>query len=61
MNTNVMLSHVQMDKEEFKNLLTEVKEIVGKDVETSVKQSFGQVDIWNIRRSMKTARTIWDK
>ncbi|MCW3116515.1 MAG: hypothetical protein JWM28_597 [Chitinophagaceae bacterium] len=59
MNTNVMPSHVQLDKMELKKLLTEVKETFAK--EKSARQSFGQVDIWNIRRSMKTARTLWDK
>ena len=60
MNITMIPSHAHMNKEELKKLLTEVKETVAKD-QTSSKQSFGQVDIWKIRRSMKTARTLWDK
>ncbi|MES1223527.1 MAG: hypothetical protein ABUT20_48980 [Bacteroidota bacterium] len=61
MKPNVTPSQVKMGKDELKVLLSEVKETVAKDAIASTTQSFGQVDIWNIRRSMKTARSLWDK
>jgi len=60
MNITTIPSHANLNKDELKMLLTEVKETVAKE-ETPSKQSFGEVDIWKIRRSMKTARTLWDK
>lgn len=60
MKSNVMPSIVQMEANELKQLVSEVRETVATGiVVTNVKKaapSFGVVDLWNIRRGMKTAR-----
>lgn len=60
MKSNVMPSIVQMEANELKQLVSEVRETVATGiVVTNVKKiapSFGIVDLWNIRRGMKTAR-----
>jgi translation elongation factor EF-1beta len=65
MKTDVMPSIVQMETKELRNLVKEVKETVATNVVLhSVKQidrSFGIVDLWNMRRNMKTARRLWGK
>ena len=60
MKTNVMPSIVQMEANELKNLLTEVKETVATGI-VPVKRvkstnNFGIVDLWNIQRQAKVAR-----
>lgn len=60
MKTNVMPSIVQMEANELKNLLTEVKETVATGI-VPVKpvkntNNFGIVDLWNIQRQAKVAR-----
>jgi hypothetical protein len=59
MKSNVMPSIVQIEANELKQLVTEVKETVAKGI-VQVKQkktnSFGIVDLWNIRRGAKIAR-----
>jgi hypothetical protein len=59
MKSNVMPSIVQIEANELKQLVTEVKETVAKGI-VQVKQkktnSFGIVDLWNIRRGAKVAR-----
>lgn len=59
MKSNVMPSIVQIEANELKHLVTEVKETVATGIVTvnSAKKasSFGVVDMWNIRRGAKTA------
>lgn len=60
MKNNLMPSIVQIDANELKQLVTEVRETVATGV-VQVKRtkasttSFGIVDLWNIRRGMKPA------
>ena len=63
MNTTITTAHVQMHPDELKKLVTEVKETVATDLDINqtVKPTFSEIDIWNIRRSMKTARMLWNK
>ena len=59
-----MPSIVQMEAEVLRQLVTEVKETVALnlDLEEGVQQSsFGTVDMWNIRRTMKTANRIYGR
>ena len=58
MKSDVMPSRVQMEAGMLKNLLSEVKETVAKDIklpEPATKPSFGVVDLWKIRRNAKSA------
>ena len=61
MKSNVMPSIVQMEANEFKHLVTEVRETVAtglikvNSAKSTPIASFGIVDLWNIRRRMKTA------
>ena len=61
MKSNVMPSIVQIEANELKQLVTEVKETVATGlvqvnrVKTNTT-SFGIVDLWNIRRGAKFAR-----
>jgi hypothetical protein len=66
MKSNVMPSIVQIEANELKQLVTEVKETVATGI-VAVKTvkakapTFGVVDMWNIRRGAKAAtrrRTI---
>lgn len=59
MKNDVMPSIVRVDPEVLQTLLTEVKETVAHYFETpAVKQKvFTQVDMWNIRRKVKSAST----
>ncbi len=52
MKSDVMDSIVQMKPAILKELMTEVKETVATEVETSKdnKSSFAAVDMWNIRK-----------
>jgi hypothetical protein len=59
MKSNVMPSIVQIEADELKQLVTEVKETVAKgivQVKHNKTNSFGIVDLWNIRRGAKIAR-----
>jgi len=63
MKSNVMQSIVQIEANDLKNLVSEVKETVASGLikvnsgkSTITTTSFGIVDLWNIRRGMKTAR-----
>ncbi len=65
MKGNVMPSIVQIEAKELNQLVTEVKETVANDMirnNGSAMTSFSVVDLWNIRRSVKTARAArrWD-
>ncbi len=60
MKSNVMPSIVQIEAKDLKQLVSEVKETVATGIikVNAVKTataSFGIVDLWNIRRGMKTA------
>ncbi|MFN4313370.1 MAG: hypothetical protein ACK4E0_03680 [Chitinophagaceae bacterium] len=57
MKSDVMPSIVQMEAEELKTLLTEVKETVADIAQLSNNQpvKFSAVDMWNIRRGAKSA------
>jgi len=58
MKHDVMPSIVRVDPEVLQTLLTEVKETVAHyfEVPAAVKQKvFTDVDMWNIRRGVKTA------
>ena len=59
MKSNVMPSIVQIEANQLRQLVTEVRETVATGV-VNVKQvkstpTFGIVDLWNLRRGMKTA------
>ncbi|MCR6720739.1 MAG: hypothetical protein NVV59_10695 [Chitinophagaceae bacterium] len=60
MKNDVMPSIVQMDADELKTLLTEVKETVADiNVLTEVKNNkFGMVDMWNIRKGAWSATAM---
>jgi hypothetical protein len=60
MKNDVMPSIVQMDADELKTLLTEVKETVATGVvlPAQPKRSFNAADLWNIRRNAKTANSL---
>jgi len=53
MNSDVMPSRIQMEKEELKQLTQEVKETL--DTTMAEEKSFGTVDLWNVRKQMKSA------
>ena len=58
MKSNVMPSIIQIEAEELKQLVTEVKETVatGVDVKNEdLAQNFGVADLWKIQRQMKPA------
>lgn len=58
MTSNVMPTIVQIEANELKALVKEVKETVAADVirkPAAQRKSFGVVDLWNIHRKMKTA------
>ena len=60
MKNDVMPSIVQMEYGVLNQLLTEVKETLATDVEMpEVKPSFGVVDLWKIRRNIKSARSLF--
>jgi len=60
MKSNVMPSIVQIEAEELKELVREVKETVAVDVINTKKQieptPFGAIDLWKLRRTVRTAR-----
>ena len=59
MNTNVMPSIIQIEKENLRKLVTEVKETFASDVNlqnaTTSNKTFGIVDLWNCQKMMRTA------
>jgi hypothetical protein len=60
MKNDVMSSVVQMNAEELRQLTAEVKETIARGIEVNQKPSrkFGVADLWNIRRSGKTANSL---
>ena len=57
-----MSSIVQIDKENLMKLVSEVKETIATDINYKNKQNthkkFGIVDMWNCKRSMRTASSL---
>ena len=60
MKSDVMPSIVQMEAEVLRQLVTEVRETIATDMKPvkATRPSFGIVDLWNIRRKMKSAKTL---
>jgi hypothetical protein len=60
MKNDVMPSIVQMDADELKTLLNEVKETVATGFKMPVqpKKVFGVADMWNIHRQAKSASSL---
>ncbi len=59
MKYDVSSSVIQMKEETFKQLVTEVKETVAiVDFPEQKKQSFGLIDMWNIRRNAISANSL---
>jgi hypothetical protein len=60
MNFSMKPSVIQMEEEVLKELVTEVKETVAIDFEsTKTKQpSFSIIDMWNIRRNANSASSM---
>ncbi len=61
MENDVMPSIVQMEYGVLESLLTEVKETLATDIKMPEEptKSFGIVDLWNIRRTAKSARGMF--
>jgi len=59
MKTDVMPSFVQMEEDELRQLTAEVKETLAREFELKAKPGkFSSADLWNIRRSAKTAYAL---
>jgi hypothetical protein len=60
MMNDVMPSIIQMDAEELQKLVAEVKETVATVIQLpkTKEKSFGQLDMWNIRRNFKSASDL---
>ena len=58
-NSNVMPSIVQIDRENLRQLVTEVKETLATnlniDRQVEKQKSFGVVDLWNLHKKRRTA------
>lgn len=61
MKNDVMPSIVKMEYGVLQSLLTEVKETLATDVKVAEpkKQSFSVVDLWKIRRNLKSASSLF--
>jgi hypothetical protein len=57
MKSDVMASVIQMDDAALKNLLTEVKETVAKEIYLmpQTKKQLVAADLWNIQRKLQPA------
>ena len=59
MTTNVKPSVIQIEKENLKKLVTEVKETLATDINlqsAGIKnKKFGIVDMWNCQKNVRTA------
>lgn len=63
MKSNVMPSIVQLEAKALKELTREVKETVATDLLQSDKikgATFGAIDLWKVRRKVKTARASFN-
>ncbi len=64
MKSNVMPAIVQIEANQLKQLVSEVKETVATDIThvKSVKKAnrqFRAIDLWNIQRNMRSAHLGW--
>ncbi len=58
MNSKVMPSIIQIEKESLKQLTSEVRETLATDLNVkpaTKNKKFGIVDMWNCQRNMRTA------
>ena len=55
MNSNVTRSVINMEPEELKELVTEVRETVAGNV--NEKQMFSAADLWRIQKLMRSAQS----
>ncbi|MDR3713810.1 MAG: hypothetical protein P4L51_13395 [Puia sp.] len=58
--TSIVQAYVQMEGNAFNELTSEVKETVATDVDLHKLNnggSFGIIDLWNIRKGRRSART----
>ena len=59
MTTNVKPSVIQIEKENLKKLVTEVKETLATDINLrpagTKNKKFGIVDMWNCQKNVRTA------
>ena len=55
MNSNVTRSVINMEPEELRELVKEVKETVAKN--ENVKPIFSAADLWRIQKQMRTAQS----
>ena len=58
MNSNVMPSIVQIEKENLEQLVTQVKETLATNIHLQPvikNKKFGIVDMWNCQRNVRTA------
>ncbi len=59
MNSNVMPSIIQIEKENLEKLVTQVQETLATNINlqpTKIKnKTFGIVDLWNCQRNVRTA------
>lgn len=62
MNSNVMPSIVQIEKESLRKLVEEVKETLATNIDTNStvckQRSFGLIDLWNRHKNMRTATSL---
>lgn len=60
MNSNVMPSRVQMEKEVLKRLVNEVRETVAMDFEngTAKKSALRAIDFWGVRKNRRSAQSF---
>ena len=62
MNSNVMPSIVQIERENLRQLVKEVKETLATDYTvntvTSKQRSFGVADLWNCHKRRRTATSL---
>lgn len=63
MKSDVMPSIVQMETEELKTLLNEVKETVAdlKNAHEVKPANFGMVNMWNLRKNNRSARALMSR
>ncbi len=62
MKNNVMPSIVQIEKENLRKLVEEVKETlatnINMDSAASKQRSFGLIDLWNRHKNVRTAASL---
>ena len=61
-NSNVMTSIVQIEKEELRQLVSEVKETLATNLQLDVKSAkpkrFTIIDLWKCHNKMRTASSL---